>query len=99
MGQVTRARGKRQGRSGDMWQGHGACSRVWRHVAGGGGMWQGVGSCGKGWACHKGYEHMAGGGVGTCGRGWGQEAGCGDMWEGVVTCGRGWGHVTVGGGM
>ena len=58
-----------------MWQGVGACGRVWAHVAGDGGpitmdrgIWQG--------------------GVGTCGRTWGHVAGCGGMgWWHVEGCG------------
>ena len=68
-----------------MWQGVGACGRVWAHVAGDGGLSQWIGVYGRG--------------VGTYGRTWGHVAGCGGMWHGVVACGRVWGHVVGGRGM
>ena len=92
---VARCRACHRGRG--MWYGvrpmagvgHGfrVCDRVWEHVAGCGVMGQEV------MACHKGYGHIAGGGVGTCGRGWGHVAGGHGMWQGVETYGRGWEHV------
>ena len=65
-----------------MWQGVGACGRVWAHVVGDGrpvtmdrGIWQGGGDM---------WQDL-----GTCGRVWWHVAWGGGMWKGVGACGRG----------
>ena len=80
--------------SGGMWQGVGACGRVWGNVAGVvagcGGMWQGWGYVvgGQAYSMDRNmwqeWGHMVG--SGACGRLWGHVAG----WlQGVGACGRG----------
>ena len=72
-----------------MWDGVGACGRVWEYVArvvaGCGGMWQG-------WRYVVRVRPMAlmghVVGVGAYGRVWGHVAGCGHMWQGMGACGR-----------
>ena len=62
-----------------MWQGVGACGRVWAHVAGDGGLSQWIGVYGRGWGHVAGPGDMWQGVVA-----WGV-----GMWKGVGECGRG----------
>ena len=55
-----------------MWQGVGACGRVWEHMAG-------ADVCGRVSALWHRWVHVAV--VGTYGRVWGHVAGCGGMWQ------------------
>ena len=65
-----------------MWQGVGACGRVWAHVAGDGDLSQWIGVYGRGGGDM--WQDL-----GTCGRVWWHVAWGGGMWKGVGACGRG----------
>ena len=69
---------------GDMWQGVGACDRVWAHVAGNGGLSQWIGVYGRGVGGGDMWQDL-----GTCGRVWWHVAWGSGMWKGVGACGRG----------